>query len=153
MVAFCRHYEPANRPTEHEVVAHIILPMLLALGWSEQLLAVEWHKIDLAIFNGTPTDAPRCKLVCEAKSMEHGLQDDFQQAAGDVERHGLTEYNTIVLANGGRFYLFRRHPGSTWTAEPDGYLNVLKIREDHLLPAGTNAVDTLMALTPARIAE
>lgn len=142
-----------SRPTEHEVVAHIILPMLLALGWSEQLLAVEWHKIDLAVFNGTPTDASRCKLVCEAKSMEHGLQDDFQQAAGYVERHGLTECNKIVLANGGRFYLFRRHPGATWSAEPDGYLNVLKIREDHLLPAGTNAVDTLMALTPARIAE
>jgi len=31
----------SKRPTEHEVVAHMVLPLLLALGWSEQLLAVE----------------------------------------------------------------------------------------------------------------
>ena len=29
-----------------------MLPLLLALGWSEQLLAVEWKKIDLAAFWG-----------------------------------------------------------------------------------------------------
>jgi hypothetical protein len=142
-----------GRPTEHEVVAHIILPMLLALGWSEQLLAVEWNKIDLAIFNETPTDREHCRLVCEAKGMGHGLQNVFAQAVRYTETLRLTTCSKILLADGGRFYLYRRSPAGLWDDQPSGYLNVLKIRENHLLPAGTNAVDTIMALTPMRIAE
>jgi hypothetical protein len=32
---------------------------------------------------------------------------------------------------------------------PAGYLNVNLVRTDHLAPVGTNAVDTIVALTPA----
>jgi len=32
-----------DRPSEHEVVAHLVLPIMMALGWSEQQLAVEWQ--------------------------------------------------------------------------------------------------------------
>lgn len=142
-----------GRPTEHEVVAHIILPMLLALGWSEQLLAVEWNKIDLAIFSATPTDRTHCRLVCEAKGMGHGLQNVFAQAMRYTETLHLAACGKILLADGGRFYLYRRSQAGAWDAQPSGYLNVLKIRENHLLPAGTNAIDTIMALTPMRIAE
>ncbi len=65
-----REYGHASaRPDEHEVVAHMVLPLLLALGWSEQLLAVEWHKVDLAGFWGTPTIPENCVLMCEAKGV------------------------------------------------------------------------------------
>lgn len=141
-----------GRRTEHEVVAHIILPMLSALGWSEQLLAIEWHKIDLAIFSGTPTDHTHCRLVCEAKGMGHGLQNVFAQARQYTTSLELSVCDKILLADGGRFYLYRRQNG-VWDEEPSGYLNVLKIRENHLLPSGTNAIDTIMALTPMKIAE
>lgn len=139
-----------ERPTEHEVVAHIILPLLIALGWSEQLLAVEWRKIDLAIFSGTPTDQQRCRLVCEAKGMGHGLQDVLQQAVRYTDTLQLTACDKILLADGGRFYLYRRR-AKGWEQQPSGYLNVLKIRENHLLPSGTNAIDTIIALTPLGI--
>lgn len=139
-----------ERPTEHEVVAHIILPLLIALGWSEQLLAVEWRKIDLAIFSGTPTDQQRCRLVCEAKGIGHGLQDVLQQAVRYTDTLQLTACDKILLADGGRFYLYRRR-AERWGQQPSGYLNVLKIRENHLLPSGTNAIDTIIALTPLGI--
>ena len=140
-----------GRPTEHEVVAHIILPLMLALGWAEQLLAVEWHKIDLAAFWDTPTDEERCKLVCEAKIMGHGLQDVLGQATRYVDKLDLAACDKILLADGGRFYLYRRDNGG-WHEKPSGYMNVMKIREDHLCPTNTNAVDTLIALTPAHVA-
>jgi hypothetical protein len=139
-----------ERPTEHEVVAHIILPLLMALGWPEQLLAVEWPKIDLAIFDGTPTDQRRCRLVCEAKGMGYGLQDVLQQAVRYTETLKLAACDKILLADGGRFYLYRRW-AEGWEQQPSGYLNVLRIREDHLLPSGTNAIDTIIALTPMGI--
>lgn len=60
--------------------------MLLALGWSEHLLAVEWQRIDLAAFRATPTTNETCVLVCEGKGPWRGLADDFEQAKGYVDK-------------------------------------------------------------------
>ena len=140
------------RPTEQEVVAHMILPLLLALGWSEQLLAVEWHKIDLAAFLCTPTTAEHCCLVCEAKGLEHALQQKvFIQAISYADKLELNNCKKILLTDGIRFYLYQRQENDEWNEVPVGYLNVKLIRTNHVAPAGTNAVDTIMALTPTGI--
>lgn len=144
------HGPASGRPTEHEVVAHLVLPMLLALGWSEQLLAVEWRKIDLAAFWATPTRPENCALVCEAKGAGHGLQGVRNQAFRYVREHGLAGCGKVLLSEGGRFLLYERS-GEAWSERPAGYLNLAKIRTAHVLPAGTNAVDTIMALTPAGV--
>jgi len=140
----------SHRPSEHEVVAHMVLPLLLALGWSEQLLAVEWSKIDLAAFSGTPTTTENCVLVCEAKQMKHGMSDVFEQALKYVRKNQLTKCRNILLTQGGRLYLYVKS-GRKWPEKPTGYVNIHKIRTSHLLPENTNAIDTLIALTPAGI--
>jgi len=140
------------RPTEQEVVAHMILPMLLALGWSEQLLAVEWHKIDLAAFLCTPTTAENCCLVCEAKGLEHALQQKvFTQAINYTDKLKLNNCKKILLTDGIRLYLYQKLKNGEWDKTPFGYLNIKLIRTNHIAPADTNAVDTIMALTPAGI--
>lgn len=140
-----------KRPSEHEVVAHMILPLLLALGWSEQLLAVEWRKVDLAAFGCTPTVPTNCCLVCEAKGYEHGLQNIFTQATTYVKKLGLDNCKKILLTEGTRLYLYKRKENNDWDNVPIGYLNIDFIRTNHIIPANTNAVDTIMALTPAGI--
>jgi hypothetical protein len=138
------------RPTEHEVVAHTVLPLLLALGWSEQLLAVEWKKIDLAAFWGTPTTEKNCLMVCEAKARNHGLQDVREQAFKYVSDFKLDVCLKVLLTDGGRFYLYQRESSKTrWSEQAVGYVNVEKLRTNHLAPPGTNAIDTIFALTPA----
>ncbi|HLO99867.1 MAG TPA: hypothetical protein VK171_14830, partial [Fimbriimonas sp.] len=141
-----------GRPTEHEVVAHMILPLLVALGWSEQLLAVEWHKVDLAAFGRTPTDRDSCVLVCEAKSGDHGLQDVEHQAFGYISRLRLTNWRKVLVTQGGRYYVFSRK-SSNWEAigELTGYYNLDLIREDNIFPSGTNQIDTLVGLTPTGV--
>ncbi|MBL7152475.1 MAG: hypothetical protein ISS79_02070 [Phycisphaerae bacterium] len=140
------------RPKEHEVVAHMILPLMLALGWAEQLLAVEWRKIDLAGFSHTPTIPENCCLVCEAKGLERALEEKvFDQAVKYAEGLKPNNCGKILLTDGVRLYLYQRKEDGKWTTSPDGYLNVKSIRTDHIAPAGTNAVETIMALTPARI--
>jgi hypothetical protein len=147
------HGRQASRPAEHEVVAHMILPLLLALGWSEQLLAIEWHKVDLTAFWGTPTDEERCVLVCEAKGIGHGLQDVVEQAKRYVRSLKLVQCQKILVTDGTRLYLYQRdhQEEDGWSAAPVGYLNVNLIRTNHVAPAGTNAVDTIVALTPAGV--
>lgn len=143
--------QAGDRPTEHEVVAHLILPLMLALGWSEQLLAVEWNRVDLAAFWKTPTTHEHCKLICEAKTMGHGLQDVPAQAKKYAEDPRFTECDKILVSDGGRFYLYRRVDGQ-WSAEPSGYVNILMPRERYTFPRDTSAVDTMIALTPVHIA-
>jgi hypothetical protein len=140
-----------KRPSEHEVVAHMILPLLLALGWSEQLLAVEWRKVDLAAFGNTPTIPTNCCLVCEAKGYGHGLQNIFTQAATYVKKLKLDNCKRILLTDGARLYLYQRKKDDGWDENPVGYLNVNLVRTSHLIPSGTNGIDTIMALTPAGI--
>jgi hypothetical protein len=154
MLRFYReHGEESDRPGEHEIVAYMVLPLLQALGWSEQLLAVEWHKVDLAVFNTTPTTADSCRLVCETKHMGHGLQDILEQATGYCESLELKKCRKILLTQGGRFYLYERVAGSGKGVDfrPTGYVNLERIRTDHIAPSGTNAVETLMNLTPMRM--
>jgi hypothetical protein len=138
-------------PSESEVVAHLVLPMLLALGWSEQLLAVEWQRIDLAAFYATPTTNETCVLVCEAKGPGSGLADDFEQAKGYVDRHGLARCRLLLLTEGTRFYLYARHADGGWPDKPTGYFNTGRIRLAHLLHAGTNPIDSILALSPGRL--
>lgn len=146
---YAEHGAASGRPDEHEVVAHMVLPLLLALGWSEQLLAVEWRNVDLAGFRSAPTTHEQCVLVCEAKRLEHGLQNTWEQAFRYVSALDLCNCQKILVTQGGRFYLFARD-GSGWAdkLEPAGYLNVEKIRLNHLVPRATSAIDTLMGLSP-----
>jgi hypothetical protein len=140
----------SKRPTEHEVVAHMVLPLLLALGWSEQLLAVEWHKIDLAAFSTTPTTSDKCVLVCEAKHVGHGLQNVLEQAHAYVKNLKLASCKNILLTEGARFYLYQKGSAG-WPTSPTGYFNVERLREDHVTPRGTSAVNTIAALTPMNV--
>ncbi len=141
-----------NWPTEHEVVAHVILPLLVAIGWSEQNLAVEWHRVDLAVFSGTPRDRTRCRMICEAKGLGWGLSDDIEQAKGYCRSLELDNCKRLLVADGGRFYVFNRN-SSDWPEQPTGYMNVLKLRTNHLRPRETSAVDTLMNLTPMQVGQ
>lgn len=141
----------SKKPTEHEVVAHMILPFMLALGWSEQLLAVEWNRIDLTAFTCTPRKKENVCLVCEAKEYGHGLQNTFSQAKDYVKKLKLDNCKRILLTDGARLYLYQRRGDNSWDENPVGYLNVNLIRTQHIIPAGTSAVDTIMALTPAGI--
>lgn len=141
-----------KRPTEHEVVAYMILPLLLALGWSEQLLAIEWNKLDLAGFTSTPTTKSNCVLICEAKRLGHGLNAVLDQATGYYKKHNLNACKKIVLSDGVRLYSYTRQNDGKFETNPSGYFNVEKIRTNHITPSNTNAIDTIVSLTPAGLA-
>ncbi len=36
--------------SEHETRTFLITPLLVALGWSEQRIKIEWDKLDVALF-------------------------------------------------------------------------------------------------------
>ena len=111
---------------------------------------MEWQRIDLAAFDSTPTAERNCVLVCEAKRGGSGMQQVWQQALGYVESLKLTACRKILVTEGSRFYLYARN-GKQWPESPTGYFNVEKLRERHVAPANTSAVETIVALTPMNL--
>lgn len=149
----CRWYraEGSGRyPTEHEVVSHIVLPLFLGLGWSHQQVAVEWNRVDMAFFKRTPTDEQSCVMVLEAKGLGRGLGEVLAQPQAYAEGLKLPNVQYIATTDGENLFLYARH-GEVWAQHPMGYLNVTSVQYEYILPAGTNPVDTLVALQPAAI--
>jgi len=142
--------ECGKRPSEHELVAHIIVPLLQGLGWSEQLMAVEWNRIDLALFQRPPTRAETCVAVCEAKSRGITLERAYQQAKDGVRRNKLAQCGTVITTDGARLLVYRK-AGADWPDEPQGYANLLRMRRTNLIPRNTNAAETIIELLRTRL--
>lgn len=147
----CSWYETQNseRPTEHEVVSHVILPIFLGLGWSHQQIGIEWKKIDMAFFKTPPSHPENCVMVLEAKVLGKPLVERYSQALGYVAKHGLESVRYIVIADGASLLLYGR-PGGGWQndAIPIGYLDVRSLQKEYVLPEGTDLVRTLVQLQP-----
>lgn len=140
-----------DRPTEHEVVAHILVPLLKSLGWSEQLLGVEWHHVDVAVFDRTPTIKENCVAVFEAKGLGEPLSSAFDQARAYVDQLELERCRLIVTADGGRLMVYLRNADGTWDSQPSRYLNCSAPRDAHLLPRKASSVQALVGLLPGRL--
>ena len=44
-----------NEPSERETVSYLVVPLLRALGWTPQRMAIEWNRIDIALFSQPPS--------------------------------------------------------------------------------------------------
>ena len=138
-------------PTEHEVVTHIVLPLFLGLGWSHQQIAVEWKRVDMALFIQTPTKDDKCVIVVEAKGLGRALGDVISQPIEYIENLKLDQVRRLVLTDGANLFVYQRKPGSLdWNEMPIGYLNIQRLQREYVLPKGTNLVQTLVELQPNR---
>lgn len=145
-----REHGESNRPSETEAVSHMIIPLMFGLGWSEQLLAVEWKRIDLALFDRIPTDKSSCIAVLEAKSPGKGLNKAYLQAKTYVDRHELKHCQKIIATDGALLLIYHR-TRDKWPEKPNGYVNLGKIRRNNVYPTGATGVEALIGLMPSRI--
>jgi len=139
-----------KRPNEHEIVAHAVVPLLLGLGWSEQLLGVEWNGIDVALFSRPPTDEQNCVAICEAKKLGSSLTRAYQQAKRYTQKYKLENCKVILTTDGQRLFLYRQEK-KDWPDWPSGYVNFSRVRTSYAIPENTDAVKTIVSLIPSRI--
>ena len=71
-----------ERPTEGELVAHCVIPLLRALGWPVERIAVEWRSIDVCVFSKLPRVPQHCHFLVEAKRLGAGVEGALGQAIG-----------------------------------------------------------------------
>jgi hypothetical protein len=93
-----------GRPLEAEMVCHCVVPLLCALGWHRFHIAVEWNKIDVAVFHSLPRNVGNCRFVIEAKNFGEGIEGASAQAKGYMD--GLGIRCNLLVTDGIRYKLY-----------------------------------------------
>jgi len=112
-----------DAPSEHEMTAHFIVPFLRALGWPQELVAVEWRRIDVALFETLPRTPRNCRFVIEAKRLGTGLAPARKQAEAYVA--GLGVSRDVVVSDGFRYRLFDHEQNFA----PLAYANLARLKQ------------------------
>lgn len=115
---------------EHETRTFLIVPLLLALGWPEQKLKIEWNNIDIAFFEKPYSKENKsfneCIIILESKRLWEGLSYGASQASSYASKY--PKCNRMIVSDGCCYKLFERK-GSTW--DYLAYLNILKPKRKH----------------------
>jgi hypothetical protein len=149
---------PWEQVREHETRTFLIVPLMLALGWPEQHVKIEYPikkhgRVDLACFKApfgrySASDrAGGCVLILESKGFASGLDYATGQAA-TYARH-FPNCRLIVVSNGYCYKIYERVAGGSFALQPSAYLNLLDPRDRYPLDPGVpGAREALRALLP-----
>lgn len=146
-----RWYARVGAPSEHETVAYLVVPLLRALGWTPQRMAVEWNYVDVALFSGLPRADPNLRVVVEAKRLHNACLS----AVGQARSYALNKSgcDRLLVTDGIRYGVFVRTSNSSRQDGADGfrlhaYLNLLRLRFAYPVYQCGGVVDALSAMTP-----
>ena len=109
-------------PSEDELVAHFVMPLLQALGWPPERIAIKWRYIDVALFDKLPRVPANCRFVIEAKRIGAGVETALEQAKGYVESLGV--HRDVIVTDGIRYRMY----ASERAYEPIAYANLIRLK-------------------------
>lgn len=127
-----------NNPSESETVSYLVIPLLRALGWTPQKMAIEWENVDLALFKSLPREDKTLLAVVEAKPKDFSCLNARKQAHGYTKKSGRDECKRLIVTDGIRYGIYLRDPEHDFKKYPDAYLNITCMRESYpiLNPSG-----------------
>lgn len=133
-----------NRPSEHETVAYLVVPLLRALGWTPQRMAVEWNKVDVALFDALPRDDATLAVVVEAKKMGRACLAARLQATGYAKTRPACQ--RLIVTDGLRYGVYVKQADGAFALH--AYLNLTRLRDAYPAYDCGGAEDALLAMSP-----
>lgn len=91
-------------PCEDELIVHFVVPLLRALGWAPEQIAVKWRYVDVAVFRSLPRSPETCRFVIEAKRLGAGVEGALEQARGYVA--ALRATCDAIVTDGIRYRIY-----------------------------------------------
>ena len=126
---------------EHEIRTFLVIPLLLALGWSEQQVKIELSceagKIDVACFrepcrsNNRGEWEEECVAIIETKSFRAGLDYAHQQAK--IYSEDFPHCQAVIATNGYCYKVYLRDQNDQFRITPSAYINLLRPRDKYPL--------------------
>jgi len=111
-------------PSESELVGHLVVRLARALGWRPEQIAVEWRRVDVALFRRLPRLPENLHLVMEAKKIGAASLDALKQAREYLNAIGAM--TDVIVTDG---FTYRRYKAAGGYS-PDGYLNMCRLTAD-----------------------
>jgi hypothetical protein len=144
LTRIAKWYQRSNKPSEHETVAYLVVPLLRALGWTPQRMAVEWNHVDVALFEQLPRSDRTLRVVVEAKKMDSSCLSALSQAMSYAT--GKSACSRLIVTDGLRYGIHIRsglEPFSLYA-----YMNLARLREVYPVYECKGAKDALLAMAP-----
>ena len=130
-------------PSEHETVSHLVIPLLRILGWTPQRMALEWNRIDVALFSRMPRKPEHLSVVLEAKKVHNACLSAVPQAENYAEY--FRSCRRLVVTDGLRYGVFTRGDGGF---DRYAYLNLTRLRNEYPIYECKGAKEAILAMTP-----
>ncbi len=109
---------------EHKIRTFLIVPLLIALGFPEQRIKIEWNNIDISIFESPfPSKQENPVIILETKRLHDGLRYAPNQARDYVQDYPNCCF--FIVSNGIHYKLFERIEGK-WLFR--AYANLLSLK-------------------------
>ena len=113
-----------TKPSELETVAYLAVPLLRTLGWTPQRMAVEWNRIDIALFDRLPRDDENLAVVVEVKQLGRSCLSANTQGAQYACESGRERCSRLVVTDGIRYGIYLRETDGTFPESPTAYMNL-----------------------------
>jgi hypothetical protein len=144
LTRIAKWYQRAGKPSEHETVAYLVVPLLRTLGWTPQRMAVEWNRVDVALFERLPRSDASLRAVVEAKKMDNSCLTARSQA--EAYAAGKSACHRLIVTDGLRYGVYTRDADSAFHLY--AYLNLARLRRDYAVYGCKGAEDALLAMAP-----
>ncbi len=144
LVRIAKWYQRAHMPSEHETVAYLVVPLLRALGWTPQRMAVEWNRVDVALFEALPRSNETLRVVVEAKKMDKSCLSAMSQALAYSQ--GKTGCHRLIVTDGLRYGVYVRDGAEQFQLY--AYLNLARLRHAYAALGCKGAEYALLAMAP-----
>ena len=136
-------------PSENETISYLVAPLLRSLGWTPQKMAIEWNRIDIALFANVPREEGFLSAVVEVKKINASSLSAFEQAERYARQY--KNCNRVILTDGLRYGVF-------WKDEEDlgqeqkfrlrAYMNLTSLRDNYPIHKCEGAKEALLAMGP-----
>lgn len=137
---------------EHETRTFLVIPLLLALGWSEQQLKVELpcnrRRVDIACFRKNyERNNDECISIIETKGFLSGL--DYADNQAKTYSKNFPNCRAVTVTNGYCYKIFLRE-GDQFHKRPSAYINLLEPQDKYPLDPNKvgGALDAIKWLLP-----
>jgi hypothetical protein len=144
LTRIAKWYRGANAPSEHETVAYLVAPLLRALGWTPQRMAIEWNRVDLALFERLPRGDDTLQVVVEAKKMGNSCLSAKSQAMSYA--NGKVGCHRLIVTDGMRYGVYTR--GDKGQFHLYAYLNLARLRRNYSTLECHGAEEALLSMAP-----
>lgn len=132
------------RPSEYETVAYLVIPLLRSLGWTPQKMAVEWNRIDVALFAELPREKGNLTVVVEVKK----LNNSCLMAKSQVQDYVLDKKhcNRLIVTDGLRYGVYSKNEHEDFYL--DAYVNLTKLQSGYPVYGCDGAMEAFLLMSP-----